>query len=358
MPDAATRGTIIGGGGFFKGREQSWALSILDLDREHPEARLCSIGFLGHGLTVDPRDETRAAVFEKKGPGAAIVDLARVEKLREIPTPENRHFYGHGAYSKDGSLLYATESYLDRDFEGALVVRDSDTLKELGTVPTFGTAPHDCILIDGKVMLVANGGGPLNGGDPACLTWVDIESEKLLERVDVPLPRFNAGHVARNDAGDVALVSAPREGLPAAAPKLGAVSLKLHDGPLCTMTKPKDTVAKMKGETLSVLIDEARDRVLATHPDGHMLTVWSLSKGRIERKLKQLEGPRGVCLSLDGTHYVVSHRIGNVPTVTLLPCDTLEPLTDSAISPSYTSGSHIYTHDLRAAKAARRAAAS
>ena len=43
-----------------------------------------------------------------------------------------REFYGHGAFSPDGSTLYATESIIDEDYRGVVVVRDAKTLEEIG----------------------------------------------------------------------------------------------------------------------------------------------------------------------------------------------------------------------------------
>ncbi|MEQ9320756.1 MAG: DUF1513 domain-containing protein, partial [Polyangiaceae bacterium] len=115
------QGTIIGGGSYIKDGEQRFVLTMIDLDGDRKTARLIGTSFLPHAITIDPNDPTRAAVFEKKGPGACLVDLAAAKNLRPLTSPPERHFYGHGAYSTDGALLYATESYLDDDHRGALV---------------------------------------------------------------------------------------------------------------------------------------------------------------------------------------------------------------------------------------------
>lgn len=340
------QGHIFGGGSFFqRGGEQRYVLADMNLDVDEPKVALTELWFLAHGFNVDPNDPTKAAVFEKKGPGAAYVDLTAKKVIQKIKSPKRRHFYGHGAYSADGKLLYATESFLDEDYRGALIVRDAKTFEELGEVPTFGTSPHDCMLIDdGKTMVVANGGGLLKGGAKPSVTYVDVASEKLLEKVELKAGRFNAGHFALSPGGDLALVSAPRDGLPPRSPRLGAVSLKPKGKPIATMSKPKGVIDKMKGETLSVAM--FGDSVVATQPDGDMLTVWSMAKGKLMKKIIDLAGPRGVCLTLDEKAFVVSHNVDGAMALTLLSTEDLSPVRH--VPGSFTSGSHIFAHPLAA----------
>jgi hypothetical protein len=345
----ADKGHIIGGGAFDQQGDRHYVVAVIDLDADEPTPSLIPVTFLGHGVAFNPADPTKAAVFEKKGPGACYVDLATGELISTISTPAHRHFYGHGIYSADHSLLYATESLLNEHRRGVLTVRDAKTFEELGTLPTFGTSPHDCLLIDdGKTMVVANGGGDLKGGARPCVTYVDIEHEKLLEKVELKAGRFNAGHLAISSAGDLVVVSAPRDGLSANVPKLGAISLKPKGKPLATVTKPQKVAAAMKGETLSVVIDESRGAVMATHPEGNMVTLWDLESANLKKRFKEFTGPRGVTLTLDGRFFVLSHMQGASTAITLVNSETLEVVANSRIDPAFTSGSHIYTHDLAA----------
>ena len=354
------KGTIIGGGSYLTGGVQHFVLSQVDLDVEgEPEAALVDVAFLVHGVSIDPNDRTRAACFEKHGPGACLVNLAEQKALQAIPTPSNRHFYGHGSFSRDGSLLYATESYLDDDRRGALIVRDATTLEELGELPTYGTAPHDCVLIDdGAVMVVTNGGGPLRGGAKPSITFVDLKDERLLERIELGQGRYNAGHLAITSAGDIALVSAPREGLPSGSRDstgpnsrgpnsrgLGAVSLKPKGKPIVTMRKPKNVVERMKGETLSVAVHEPTGHVMATHPDGDMLTRWDLLTGTLLKRYDDFEGPNGVCLTLDEAHFVVSHVHEGRAGLSYVDATSTTQVPEIAASNAMISGSHLFVHE-------------
>ena len=223
----AKKGYVLGGGGFLADGKQQYVLALLNLDTESPHAETIPLSFLGHGIVLSPQDRFRAAVFEKKGPGACLVDLRERCVLRPIPTPASRRFYGHGAYSADGSLLYATESLIEDDFAGVLSVRDAESLRELGCVPTHGASPHDCLLIDeGKTLVVSNGGGPKDGGAQPCVCYIELSTGKLLDKVVLDSPLHNTGHLGLSRRGDLAVISAPRDGLPSPNEQLGALSLR------------------------------------------------------------------------------------------------------------------------------------
>lgn len=341
----ATKGHLLGGGSYLADGVQQFALAVLDLDAALPEAELIAIPFLAHGIAIDPNDAARAVLFEKKGPGACVVDLRARTMVRTIPTAPGRRFYGHGSFSADGTLLYATESVVDHDFTGVLTVRDAQTFAELGVVPTYGTAPHDCQLIDqGKTMVIANGGGSIAGGAPAGVCYVDLQSEKLLDRVELASPLFNTGHIAVTSGGDLAVVSAPRDGLPSPSQQLGAVSLRTRGGALTTVQRPEEVVRRMLGETLSVVIDEEARVVLATHPLGNCISIWRLDDAEFLGKL-ELAGPRGVTLSLDRAWYLVSHLAGRSVRVSAFAAKTYEPI-GFHVDPSFITGSHVMVHAL------------
>jgi hypothetical protein len=336
------RGHLLGGGAYVQNNQPSYALVHLDLDAPSPAPERTRLPFLPHGVSIDPSAPHRAAVFEKKGPGAALVDWRESAVERPIETAASRQFYGHGVFSADGALLYAAETRMDRGLEGVLVVRDARSLAELGELPTHGRSPHDCQLTeDGGVLVVANGGGVHGGGERGNIAWIELASGKLLERVEVADERFNAGHFARTGR-DLAVVSAPRDGLPAGQPPRGAVSLRHRAGPLVTMKKPARAVERMIGETLSVVIDEERGVALATHPLGDAVTAWDLGRGAL-LELLEVPGPRGVAVAADRGSYLLSHLASGVPRLTEIRVDTRQP-TGFRVQPSFLTGSHILVH--------------
>jgi uncharacterized protein len=342
------RGVLLGGGGYTLRGQSSHVLARVDLDRARPEVVSFSMGFLPHGFAFDPRAPTRVAVFEKKGPGACVIDVATGVTERALAAGEGRQFYGHGAFSADGALLYATESVLTEGGRGVLVVRDGRTLEALGELGTHGFSPHDCQLLDdGKTMVVANGGGPygVRGASLPCVTYVDVSTGKLLEKIAIPSPLFNAGHVAVSERGDLVIVSAPRDGV-AGEPALGAVTLRLGRRKPFVIERPEAIVARMLGEALSVALDADATMALATHPLGDCVTAWSLRDGSSLAVIELAEA-RGVALTLDRAEFVVSHRAGDAMALSFFDARTLRP-TGERIAPSPITGSHVVVRALAA----------
>ncbi|HVQ29739.1 MAG TPA: DUF1513 domain-containing protein [Vicinamibacteria bacterium] len=337
------QGTLVGPGRFLvpETGKMSFVLCLFDLDGD--TSRTMPMDFFGHGLAQHPKEPRRAVIFEKKGPGCCEVDLVAGRVTRPITTPKERAFYGHGAFSRDGAILFATENRLETK-TGLVCVRDGKTYAEIGEFPTYGKSPHDCHLIDeGRTLAITNGGGVM--GDAALdaapsVTFVDARSTKLLERLTFDNPRINAGHLALTRGRDLVAVSAPREGLPPS--ELGGVTIRTGSGPFVTMRDPEDVISRMAGESLSLCFVEERAIVGVTNPDGNIVTFWDMKEKRFLKKL-DLPAPRGLAKTLDGAHLVLSYGAGSL---TLLSPDTLEPVTEHRVAKSELSGSHVFTLDL------------
>lgn len=113
----------------------------------------------GHDITYSPV-LGRAVVFARQpGTFAVVFDPdGRVPPVT-LTSVEGRHFFGHGAFSPDGTLLYATENDFDaaRGVIGIYEVAGGYT--RIGEFDSFGVGPHEILLMsDGKTFAVANGG--------------------------------------------------------------------------------------------------------------------------------------------------------------------------------------------------------
>lgn len=113
----------------------------------------------GHDIAFD-RASGRAVVFARRpGNFALAFDVRGAGEPVLFTTPPNRHLYGHGVFSQDGRLLYATE-HDAQTRQGLLGVYDATGgYKRIGEIPTYGIGPHEVIMLaDGKTLAVANGG--------------------------------------------------------------------------------------------------------------------------------------------------------------------------------------------------------
>ena len=134
-------------------------------------------------------------------------------------------------------------------------------------------------------------------GDAASVAYIDLQQGKVLERFEMPKRRFNAGHIAVASNGQAAVVSAPRDGIPASLSSLGAVSVLNPQSGVVTLGEPREVTKRMAGEALSLAIDENENRFAVTHPDGNMISFWSLDSGTFCGTVDSLIEPRGVVVA-------------------------------------------------------------
>jgi hypothetical protein len=190
-------------------------------------------------------------------------------------------------------------------------------------------------------MVITNGGGPLNGIAPS-VVYVDVATERLLDKLEFDAQNINAGHLAITSKGGLAVVSAQREGLP--AEESGGITLKLDNGDFHTLTEPVDIVQRLSGETLSVCIHEASGVVGTTTPDGNLLAFWELGTGTLLRHY-DLQNPRGIEVTQDGEFFVVSYGLGEPPeALCLLSVSTLDMMSGCSIAPTGITGSHLFSY--------------
>ncbi|WP_438750633.1 DUF1513 domain-containing protein [Pararhizobium sp. O133] len=230
-----------------------------------------------HGMTYSPV-ANRAVAFARR-PGTFAMIFAPDGSIEPIviTSVEGRHFYGHGCFSADGRLLYATENDFDEN-RGMIGVYDgTDGFARIGEFPSYGIGPHDMTLgMDGHMLVVANGGIEthpdfgrtklnLDHMEPS-LALIDTRDGRLIERHVMPakLRQLSTRHVdidangriwfacqyegARNDlpplAGsfskgeDIRFLDLPEETTLALANYVGAIAVNRRHG-LIGLTSPK-----------------------------------------------------------------------------------------------------------------------
>lgn len=328
---------VFGGGKFMQNDALRHVLAMTNLSQQ--ESQLIDIDFLAHGIIIDPANKTRLLAFEKNAPNAAAIDLTTNTTSQKISTSPDKYFNGHAAFNKKGNTLFCVETYADSK-KGSISIRDGKSLKAISELPTYGKNPHDCRLIDDdKTLVVSNTGGISNDQSPSSITYIDVQSEKLIERVTLDTKKLNTGHFAIADDASLVITSAPRADIKTADKPLGGVSIRSGDNSISTMAQPDVVIDQLHGEALSVVIDNRHKVAAVTHPDANLITFWSVDKKQLVKAMS-VPQPRGITLSIDGKSFIVSYGI-DTSVVTI---DTKHLTADPAsiVQPSYISGEHLY----------------
>ena len=135
----------------------TFAVAVVDLAGEiktlHP------LPDRGHDVAFDPVSGRCVAFARRPGTFAVVFDLPGGKAPQLITAVPDRHFYGHGVFSADGNLLYATENAISSG-EGRIGIYDvRDGFRRVHEVPSGGIGPHELVwCADGRTLVIANGG--------------------------------------------------------------------------------------------------------------------------------------------------------------------------------------------------------
>lgn len=112
-----------------------------------------------HGLGHSPATGLSVAFARRPGTFAVIFDARRRSEPIVIAAPADRHFFGHGHFSPDGGLLYASENDFDAN-RGMIGIYDAtDGFRRVGEFEAHGIGTHDMTVSDdGRLLIIANGG--------------------------------------------------------------------------------------------------------------------------------------------------------------------------------------------------------
>ncbi|MGH8807920.1 MAG: DUF1513 domain-containing protein, partial [Noviherbaspirillum sp.] len=252
----------------------------LDGDGTHE----ASIPMRGHGLLVDPNRPGEALIIARRpGTLAVKIDLRRGILLRQWQSGEDRHFFGHACYSRDGRTLFVTANDIEAG-QGLVSVRDADDFRVLAEYRTHGIGPHELLLMpDGVTLAVANGGiqtlpetgrVKLNRGRiDSSLVYLDSRDGRLLGKYVVPATQLSLRHLAVTPEGRLAAAlqfegdkSGPS--VPLMMLHHGETELKFAEAPQAAWDRTRHYAA-------SIEYDPASKRFALTCPHGDVIGCWT-----------------------------------------------------------------------------------
>ena len=254
----------------------------------------------GHAAAAHPTAPMAVGFARRPGQFALVLDCLMGSVRQWLAAPKDRYFYGHGAFSADGSLLFTTENDFEKA-EGRIGVWDVlNGFRRIGEFSSGGVGPHDIRLMpDGATLVVANGGiethpdsGRAKLNIPTMepnLSYVSLSGE-LRQTVVLPreLRKNSLRHLAVNSAGHVAIGAQwqgnPKEDVP-------LVFTHKMGGAIRTIETSMSAKTGFEGYVGSVAFDASGTSIAATSPRGGRLAIYNPADGsRVEFKEQDVCG--------------------------------------------------------------------
>lgn len=295
----------------YRGRDGVYGVAVLD--EAGGVVSQTPLPDRGHDVVLDPAGGRAVAFARQPGTFAVVFDLAGRGEPVVIASAQGRHFFGHGVFSPDGRLLYATENDFERA-AGMVGVYDATRgFRRVGEFPTHGTGPHELLLLDdGRTLAVANGGiethpdfgrAKLNLATmKPSLVFLDREHGALIEKHALPpaLHQLSIRHMDR-DAGGRVWFGCQYEGPAIERPPLIGHARQGEEIALCAL--PDEALAGLRNYVGSVAANRRANTVAVTSPEGNSLVILDAGSSRIVARLDLTE----VCgVAPDGGSYAAT----------------------------------------------------
>ncbi len=260
----------------------------------------------GHAAAAHPTRPQAVAFARRPGTFAVVIDCVTGAQIAMLKAPPGRHFYGHGAFSRDGSLLYTTEN----DFEaGRGVVGLWDVSAGYARIDEWdsgGIGPHDIKRLPGSdILVVANGGidtHPDTGRTKLNIPTMRpnlsyISDAMIIEQMELPaeMHKNSIRHLAVAADGQVAF------GMQWQADGLAETLVGVHSlgTPGRLMTATRDQMRDMQGYVGSIACSEDGRTLVVTSPRGGIVQVYDVQTAQVAQS-RSAGDACGVAPSQDG----------------------------------------------------------
>lgn len=270
----------------------------------------------GHAAAAHPDRPEAVAFARRPGTFAIVIDCISGTPKAQLSAPEGRHFYGHGAFSKDGRWLFTTEN----DFEagqGRIGVWDvASGYARTDEFSSGGVGPHDIKRLPGSdVLVIANGGigtHPDSGRTKLNIPTMApnlsyAEGGAIVETAHLPsrMHKNSIRHLAISPAGQVAFGMQWQGGDD--APSL--VGLHVRGGSMQLCDTSQDQVRAMQGYIGSIAFAQDGALVAVTSPRGNRVQLFDATQAE---HLKTLRMQDACGIAADRAGFIVTGGTGDV----------------------------------------------
>jgi uncharacterized protein len=244
-----------------------------------------------HGMAFSPATSHLVAFARRPGTFALVIDGSGARDPVTIAAAEDRHFFGHGCFSPDGKILYASENDFDAG-RGVVGLYDAgDGYRRIGEFSTYGIGTHDLSASDdGRLLIAANGGIEthpdfgrtklnLDHMEPS-LALIDAATGALIERHTLPenLRQLSTRHIDLDAKGRIWFAcqyEGPRNDLPPLVGHFGKGEA------LAFLSLPEETTIGLANYVGAIAVNRTENRIGLTSPNGGRFVMLDGESGRV-----------------------------------------------------------------------------
>ncbi|MCK5897157.1 MAG: DUF1513 domain-containing protein [Cocleimonas sp.] len=286
------------------------------------KANIALSGFRGHGASQHPLYPASAIMYGRRPATRSIeVNLETQHITKTFHCAPNRHFFGHGCFSKAGDVLYTTEADL-KTGNGKIGIRDARTYQQIGEHESYGIGPHELALMpDAKTLVVANGGiltRPESGRKKlnldsmaSSLSYIDLESGKLLGAFKVAETKASIRHLDVASDGTVAFAMQLQRSATEHDDIVPLGGIHAKNKAIKLLEKPENLIHKMKDYMGSVAINQQTRTAGFTSPRGNVVAFWDIDTQQF-KGYHELRDVCGIALANNKKDFVISNSFGQL----------------------------------------------
>jgi len=268
-----------------------------------------------HDVVPHPSQPMALFVGRRPSTESYLIDTRDGRLLQTLHSAQDRHFYGHAVFHKDGQWLYATENDTTDPGRGVMGAYqlEGERLVRRTELSTHGLGPHQVLWMpDGETLVVANGGIRTEAESRVEMNLDAMEASLVLMARDGTLhskeqlpERMNSvRHLAV--ASDGTIVSG-QQYMGDAMDIVPLVAIKRPGQPFQHFPMADAQRQMMSQYTASVAVHSDLRLLAMTAPRGNRLFIWDLDSGavRLDAALPDCAGVGAV-----ENGFVVSAGIG------------------------------------------------
>ena len=277
----------------------------------------------GHGFAVQPSTGHVVVFARRPGDWAIVLDPWTGAVPGRLVALEGRHFYGHGAFSPDGAVLYTSENRFE-DGSGIIGVWDAASdWRRIHEWSSHGVGPHEIRVLGGGARLaVANGGIRTHPDTGRAKLNLDsmISSLVVLDTADgrlvssasfgARLRRLSLRHLDI-DRDSRIVVAMQHEGSRRDRVPLVAFG---RDARLVPVYAPDEVGSRMRQYAGSVSFDASGRYVAVSHPHGGFVSLWASRPARWVAEV-ELADTCGIACGADPGVFIATGANGRIARI-------------------------------------------